>query len=138
MTTVEQILKKPIVRKYIKSIKELNKLESKSFDHTHPLVGSAVELALKMKPIELLIIDWKNPELTANSAYVTCLASEDLMFDVAYLMSVTGTTPNGMTDHWGLKEKDIKEYQQQWREVGIDPSEIQEKDWTTLDDYWKS
>jgi hypothetical protein len=133
MTTVEQILKKPIVKKYIKSIRELNKLDSKSLVHTHPLVQSAVEIALKMKPIELLVADWKNPELTSNSAYVTCLASEDLMFDVAYLMSVTGATPNEMTDHWGLKEKDIKEYQQHWRDNGIEPSEILNDDWTKLD-----
>ena len=78
-------------------------------------------LLLRLKPLDLVEIDFYYPETMNVSAYVVACVSEFIMFETAYLWAVTGKPPYTQAIEFGLAEKDIEEYQNKWRSIGIEP-----------------
>jgi hypothetical protein len=119
---VNKILNKKAVKDYLKSLAQLDEKASNL-----NLVDEAGDYILKLKPIEIALLDLERSNYPGikHHGYVTARADEGLMFESSYLSVVLGTPPYNEAVNFGLDENDIKEYQQEWRDIGIEPTLIE-------------
>lgn len=82
-------------------------------------------LVCGLKPIEIAVLTlFKGKEV--DTIYPAIRHSEDFMFECFWVLDAIGDCKELKENRWS--EADIAEYQQQWREAGIEPTLISKDD----------
>jgi len=89
--------------------------------------SEAISLIKTMTPIDLVMVQLHHPNLVDLNLWIT-FADDMILQETACLWAVTGTPPYQTAIDLGLSSEDIHGYLNQWRQVGIDPSEIEYPD----------
>lgn len=90
-----------------------------------PQQSQAIDLLMQWEPIDIAIFAHEHPEAEAELSYLIATGCEGLMFEVAHLEAVLGPSIHDAVTNFGLDEQQIAEYQQIWRDRGIEPTTYQ-------------
>lgn len=86
----------------------------------------AVEILRTMDPIDVVLVQYQYPEFKDLGYWIAC-SNQWLMFETAYLWSVTGQPPYIGAQEFSLTPDEIANYQAQWRSAGVEPTDIKEQ-----------
>lgn len=117
---IDKFLNLHIVKEFIQAMSELDETASNT-----DKVAIAADIAKRLNGIQLAVINvyyHEQEKWSKHMPYIVAYASADLMFEYSYFISVLGNPPYPHAEEFGLTEKDIAEYQNTWKQAGIEPT----------------
>lgn len=132
-------------KNFLKAIAELHKAKKEffafqNFENPNAMARFALKLIaaaedlLELTEIESVVIyieKYDLPEMQ-DFDFICSYAEQNFIDECACLKSVIGKPPYDEALKFGLTEEDISEYQNQWREFGIEPTLVE---LVKIDDY---